>query len=185
MDRRVKTKFVGGLTARHYLWGRSTVHVGLIENDVRAHVGWPRSQHLLLAHDQIGRVKARQLESVSVRDSVRRACLDAISAENAAVVVDVVNLGVALGTADPVFGGIFCGFDVDAIRGTRCRAQKARDTLFQPVFIALQHVRTTKAGLDPRAAQRSLAIGIVLHDRGIEHLPKGDAHAFRNRGNVF
>ena len=70
---------------------------------------------MLLAVDQIGSVKRRQFESVTVRDRVRGTRLHAISAENAAVVVDVVNLGIALGAADTIGRGIFRGLDVNAI----------------------------------------------------------------------
>jgi hypothetical protein len=185
MDRRVRKKFVGSLTARYYLRGRPTVHVGLIENHVCPHVCWPGGQHLLLAHDQIGGVETRQFESVAVRDGVRRTGLDAISAENAAVVVDVVYLGIALGAADAVFGRVLGGFDVNAIRRTRRRAQETRDTLFQSILIALQNVRPAETRFQPGSAQGTFAVGIVLHGRGIEHLPEGDAHSLGNRGNVF
>ena len=47
----------GTSAARHHLRGRPTVHVGLIENDVRSHVCWPGGQHLLLAHHQVGGVE--------------------------------------------------------------------------------------------------------------------------------
>src|SRR5581483_4086475 len=94
------------LAPRHHFRRRTAIHVGLVEYDVGSHVRWPGGQHLLLAVNQIGGVKGRQFESMTVRDGVGGTGLHAISAENAAVVIDVVNLGVALGAADAVFGGI-------------------------------------------------------------------------------
>jgi hypothetical protein len=181
----LKEKIVGNLTAWHYLSGRPTVHIGLIENDVRTHMCWPGGQHLFLAHDQIGRIKTRQLEAVTMCNGIGRASLDAVSAKNAAVVIDVVNLGIAFGAADAVFGRIFGSFNVNAIRRTRGRAQKTGHAFFQTVFIALQHVRATETRLDARSTQRTFAIRIVLHDRRVKHFPERDTHAFGNGGNVF
>ena len=138
----------GTLTPRHHLRRSPAIHVGLIEHDVRSHVCWPGGQHLLLAVNQIAGVERRQLKSMPVRNRVGRASLHAISAKNAAVVIDVVNLGVALGAADAVFGGVVGGFDVDAVRGTVGGAEKAGDALFQSVFVALQHVRAAEAGFE-------------------------------------
>ena len=81
---------------------RAAIHVGLVEDDVGAHVCWPGGQHLLLAVNQIAGVEGGQFKSVTVRDRIGRASLYAISAKNAAVVVDVVNLRVALGATDAV-----------------------------------------------------------------------------------
>ncbi len=53
-------------------------------------------QHVFLAHDQVGSVQGGELKTVAVGDGVRGAGLDAIAAKDAAVVVDVVDLGVAL-----------------------------------------------------------------------------------------
>jgi hypothetical protein len=58
----------------------------------RAH----RHQHIVLAHDQGGGVQGGQLEAVAVGDGVGGAGLHAVAAEDAAVVVDVIDLGVAL-----------------------------------------------------------------------------------------
>src|ERR1039458_8654948 len=53
-------------------------------------------QHVFLAHDEIGGVQRGQLEAVAMSNCVSRTGLDAIAAENAAVVVDVVDLGITL-----------------------------------------------------------------------------------------
>src|SRR5438477_6638261 len=103
MDRRESmSNPVLNLAPRHHFCRRPTIHVGLIEYDVGSHVCWPRGQHLLLAHDKIGSVKGRQLKAVPVRNRIRGTRLDTISTENAAVVVDIVNLGVTLGATDPI-----------------------------------------------------------------------------------
>src|SRR6201993_909208 len=95
MDRRgLNSKGVSKLAPVHHFCGSAAVHVGLIEYNVGSHVCWPGGQHLLLAHHEIGSVETRQFESVSVRDSVGRTGLDTVSAKNAAVVVDVIDLGV-------------------------------------------------------------------------------------------
>src|SRR5579863_1195199 len=46
-------------------------------------------------------------------------------------------------------------------------------------------MRATESGFNPCPPQRPLAIGIILHGRGLEHLHEGDAHALGNGGDVF
>ena len=145
----------------------------------------PGREQLLFAIYEIRRIECRQLESVAVRDGVGGAGLNAISAKNAAVVINVIDLGVAFCTAHAVFGGILGGLNVNAIRRAIGRAQKAGHALFQAIFIALKHVHAAETLLKLRAAQRSGAVGIVLDDRRLEHLFKRDAHAFGDGGDVF
>ena len=140
---------------------------------------------MLLAVDQVAGVECRQFESVTMGDCVGRARFHAVSAENAPVVIDVVDLGVALGAAHAILRGVFGGLDVNAIRRTRGRAQKASHALFQSILVALQHVRAPESGFNPRPAQRPLAVGIVFDSCRLEHLHKGDAHAFGDRSNIL
>ncbi len=187
MDRRdhdSKT-YLETLAPRHHFHRRPTVHVRLIEYDVGSHMCWPGGQHLLLAHHEIGCIEGCQLESMAMRDRVRWASLDAISAENAAVVIDVIDLGVAFRATDTVLCGVLSSLDIDAIGGAIRRAQEAGHTLFQPIFVPLQDVGAAEAGFNARSAQRTLAIRIVFHDRGLEHLRKGDAHPLGDRRDVL
>src|SRR5258708_12174396 len=79
-------------------------------------------------------VERREVKSVGVGDGVGGAGFHAISAENAAVVVNVVNLGVTLGPTYPVLGGVFSGLNVDAVGRAVGRPQEAGHTLFQSVL---------------------------------------------------
>ena len=173
------------LAPRHHFCRRPTIHVGLIEYDVGSHVCWPGGQHLLFAHHHIGGIEARQFESMAVRDRIRGTRLHAISAKNAAVVVDVIDLGVALRAADPILCRVIGCFDVNAIGRAVGRAQEAGDALFQTIFIALQHVRAAVTGLNASSSQGPFAIRIIFHDRRPEHLREGDAHALGNRRDIF
>jgi len=67
---------------------------------------WRGDEEILLAHDESGGVEAGEFEAVAVGDGVSGACLHAIAAEDAAVVVDVVDLGVTLGAGD-AFSSVF------------------------------------------------------------------------------
>src|SRR5208283_3552295 len=102
-----------------------------------------------------------QLKAVAVSDRVGGAGLNAITAEDAAVVVDVVDLGVALRRGDADRFGVIRGFDKDAVRGEGGRAQEAGNALFQAVFVALQHVGAAVALLQHRSAQGAGAVGVV------------------------
>jgi len=79
---------------------------------------------------------------VSVSNRVRWARFDAVTAENAARVIDVVNAGVAFACGDAAGVGIFRGLDVDAIgRASRC-AEKTSNALLESGFVAVQHVNS-------------------------------------------
>src|SRR5438045_2877545 len=100
--RKTLAKTIELLLSRSRFSRRSTNHLGGIENRVRSQMRRLGREQLLFAINQIRRVKGRQLKSVSVRNRVRRASFNAVSAENAAVVIDVVDLGVTLCAADAV-----------------------------------------------------------------------------------
>ena len=77
-----------------------------------------------------------------MRDRVFRTSLDTEATEDAAAIVDVVNLGIALIDADAFFGrsGIVCSFDVDALGRASRRAKKTRVTLFTTKLVNVQQV---------------------------------------------
>ena len=122
---------------------------------------------------------------MAVRNGVGGACFHAVSTEDAAVVVDVINLGVALSAAYALLGSIFGSLNVDAVRRAICRAQETGHALLQTVFVALQHVHAAKTLLKHSTAQGAGAIRVIFHLRGLEHLPKRDTHALGNSGYVF
>ena len=57
-------------------------------------------------------------EAVSVGDRIRRTSLDAVSAENTSVVIDVINLCVALRAAHAMFRSVLRRLNIDAVGGT-------------------------------------------------------------------
>ena len=59
---------------------------------------------------------------MAVRDGIRGTGFDAITTENTAAVVNVINLRVALPAADAHFIGIFGSFDIYAVGGAGGRA---------------------------------------------------------------
>src|SRR5882757_385570 len=138
-----KTKTVQ-LTRHHPL----RFHVGRIELSVFAQVRWLNGQKLLFPVHQSPSVERRQLKSVPMCNRVGRASFYTISAKNAAVVVDIVDGGIALGAADPLFGGVLGSFDVNAIRGAGGRAKEASHALFQAILVALEHVHAAKSLLE-------------------------------------
>ena len=136
-----------------------------------------RHQHVFLAQDEVGGVEGGQLEAVAVGDGVGGAGLHAVSAENAAVVVDIVDLGVPLGRGDAMLFGVLRRFDVNSVRRTGCRTKEASDALLQAILIPLQHMCASEALLEPGTPHRALTVRIVLNLRGLQHFPEGDAHA--------
>jgi hypothetical protein len=173
----VQTRNCPNSTPRNHLLGSPAVHVGLIEYDVRSHMCWPGSQHLFLAVDQIARVEGRQLKAMPMRDRVRGASLHAVPTKNTPVVIDVVDLRIALGATYPILRRVVSRFDINAVGRAIRRAQEARDTFLKPVFVALQYVCPAIPSLNARPAQRPLPVRIIFNRRRLEHLGKGNAHA--------
>src|SRR5882724_7831222 len=99
-------------------------------------------QHLFFAVNQIAGTKCGNFKTMSMGDGIGRASFYAVSAENAPVVINVVDLGVALGAAYPVLLSVFGGFDVDAVRRTGRRTKETSYALLQAIFIALQNVNS-------------------------------------------
>ncbi len=143
------------------------------------------SEQLLFAVDQVSRVHRRQLEAMAVGNGVGRTSLDTVAAENAAVVVDVVDLGVTFRAGDAILFGVLGGLDVNAVGRASGGAEEAGYALFEAVLIALKDMETTEALLKNGALERSGTIWIVLNNGGLEHLAKSDAHAFGDSGDVI
>jgi len=120
-----------------------------------------------------------------VRDRIGRTRLDTIAAENAAVVIDVVYLGITFCAANPMLGSILGCLNVDAVRRARRGTQETGDAFFEAILVALQYVYAAIALLQFSPLQRPGAIGIVFNLGGLKHLPEGNAHPFRDRRNVL
>ena len=82
-------------------------------------------------------VVRRQLDAVPVGDGIGRTSFDTVPAKNATRVIDGVNLGVTFASGNSIGIGILSRFYINAIRGTRRRAQKAAHTLLKTMFVAL------------------------------------------------
>src|SRR6185437_13678087 len=108
----------------------------------------PGFEEFFLAINHGVDVVGSEFKSVPVSDGVGGASLDAIAAKNAAGIIDVVDLGVAVGVRDAIVGGVFGGLDVNAIGGTGRGAQKTGDAFFEAVLVALQHVNSAIARLE-------------------------------------
>src|SRR5689334_13460655 len=77
--------------------------------------GLHRSKKLLFAVHQVAGVVSGQFEPVAMGDGVSGTGLNAVAAEDAAVVIDVVNLGVTLSAADPILRGVLGSLNVNAV----------------------------------------------------------------------
>lgn len=136
----------------------------------------PRFQELLFAVNERIYIGGSQFDVVAVRDRIRRTRFYAIAAKNTSRVIDVVNLCVTLACRDAVGIGIFRSFDVNAVRRTRRRAQKASNAFFKAIFVPLQNVDSAITRLH---ARRHVRIGL----RGglTKHGAQGHAEALVER----
>ena len=103
------------------------------------------NEHLLFAVDERGGIVAGELEAMAMSDRVSWTGFNAIAAENTAIVIDVVDLGVAFRTAKSGLGGIFRCFDIDALGWACGRTEKTSNAFLETVFIALKNVGAAKA----------------------------------------
>src|SRR5215831_4729944 len=90
-------------------------HHRLLRSQRLARVRGHGNQQRFFAIDQVAGVERGQLESVAVGNGICRAGLNTIPAEDAAVVVDVIDLGVAFGAADAVFFSVLSRFNVNTV----------------------------------------------------------------------
>jgi hypothetical protein len=118
-----------------------------------------------------------ELEAVAVGNRVRGAGFDAIPAENAARIINVVNAGVAFPRGNSAGIGIFGSFNVDAIRRASRGAEKASNALLEPRFVAMQYVNPAIARLKMHRFE-----GIILRDRFTKHIPEGHAESLNQCG---
>jgi hypothetical protein len=142
------------------------------------------NQQGFFAIDQIAGIERGQLKAVAVRDGVRGAGFNAVTAEDAAVIVNVIDLGVAFRAADALLFRIVCGFNVNAIGRARGRAKKTGNALFQTVFIALQLMQPAETFLKNRALIGQLLVGIILNNGGSKHLPQSHGHSLRDASKI-
>jgi hypothetical protein len=133
-------------------------------------------QHSFLAVDEGVGIVSGDLKIVAVGNGIARAGFNAITAEDAAVVIDVINFGIALGSANAFFAGILCRLNVNAICRAGCSAEEAGDALLQAVFIALQNVDSAVPGFKMRGL-----VGIILRHRGFKHDLKRGGESLRQR----
>src|SRR3984893_2093645 len=115
-----------------------------------------------------------------MRDGIGGACLDAIAAEDATRIVDVVNAGVALPRRDALCVGVFRSLDIDACRRTCRRTQKTAYALFQPVFVSMQNVNPAVPSLEVDRLFR-----IVFGDGFPQHVAECDAETFHHGDESF
>jgi len=172
----VSGSFRGCLQPRSHQRRRSRAPEVLMRGRTRR----PGLEELFLAVDERVDVVGREFDAVAVGDGVRGARLDAISAEDAARVVDVVDACVALAGGDALRLRIFRSFDVDTIRGARGGAQEAPDALLVAIFVPLKYVNSPIARLDARSHLREALRGGLP-----KHRAEGDAEALDERCEGF
>ena len=122
---------------------------------------------------------------MAMGDGVGGAGLDTVTAEYAAVVVDVVDLCVAFGRGDALFFGVLGCFDVNAVGGAGSSAEETGYTLFEALLIALELVFAAKALLEFGPAHWAFAIGVVFDLGGLKGFLQGNAHSLGYGGGVL
>lgn len=132
-----------------------------------------RNQHLFLAIDECRGVIAGQFEAMAMCNGVGGTRLNAVPAEDAAVVIDVVDLSVALSAAEAPLFGVFRCLNVNTVGRTGGCAEKAGHALLKAILVALKNV-----GAAVTLLHLGGAIRILFRDSGLQHLLESDAHAF-------
>ncbi len=115
-----------------------------------------------------------------MRYRIRGACFDAVTAENATRIIDIVNAGVTFSGGDAAGIRIFRCFDVNAICWAGRGTEKASNALLEAGFVAVQHVNPAIARLKMHWLKR-----VILCDRFTKHISEGHAEALHQRGKSF
>src|SRR5882724_12878561 len=110
---------------------------------------------------------------MTVRYGIRWASFHAITAENAARIIDVIYARAALACRDAVRVHILRSLDIDAIGGASGRAEKTANALLQAIFVAVQNVNPTVARLKVYRF-----VGIIFRDRLTKHSAEGHTKTF-------
>ena len=131
---------------------------------------------LFFAVNQRVDVVGRQLEAMTVSDGIRGARFHAISAKNAARVIDVIYASVTLPRGDAFSVGILRRLNINAVCRAGRGAEKTTDALFETIFIAMQDVNPAVAGLKADGLVR-----VVFRDRLAKHIAEGHAEALHQR----
>ena len=117
---------------------------------------------------------------MSVGNGIGWASLNAVAAENAARIVDVVDARVTFTCGNSPRIGVFRRLDVYATSRAGRRAQEAANTLFQSVFIAVENVDTAVSWLE-----MDRFFGVIFGDGFPQHIAEGHAKAFYKRDKRF
>ncbi|HET6143745.1 MAG TPA: hypothetical protein VFE02_09555 [Candidatus Acidoferrales bacterium] len=121
-----------------------------------------------------------ELESVAVRDGVSGAGFYAITAEDAARVVNIIDAGVTLSGGNSLGLRIFGGFNVNASSRAGRGAEETAYAFFQPVFVAMENVNASVAGLEVYGF-----FWIVLGDRFPQHIAECHAETLYQSEKCF
>ncbi len=136
-----------------------------------------RLQQLLLRPDRVLARGERHLVVVRQRQRARRARLDAQAAHDAAQVVDLVVLRVALARADRVLRVVVRALHPDRVGRAGEGAQLAPDALLQAVVVAVEQVAPDVGALRGRHDLLRVLLGVVAP----EGLLEDRAHALGDR----
>src|SRR5882757_720475 len=142
----------------------------------RLHAGQQRGHQLLLGVDELLAIVECQLVLVAHRERTGRARLDAQAAENAAQVVDLIDLAVALTGRIPLRLGVVTALDVDRVGRAGPGAQLAADALLQAVRVPVEHVPAVVARGGRVDVERVLLrVDLLEHGREGQPEPLGEA----------
>ena len=107
-------------------------------------------QQVVFCFEKVGAVVDGKLEIIPMGDRILRTRLDAVTAEDAAAVVDVVDLCVTFVTTDAFLVGtwIVFGFDIYAVGRASRGSQITCDAFFLTSLIDVQQMLTAISWLD-------------------------------------
>src|SRR5215471_7967377 len=133
-----------------------------------------RHQQVRLVPHEVVFAVDRQFVVFAHEDGADRACFFAITAEDAACLVDLVDGGIAGARLDAAV--VLRRFEVDRVSRAGDRAQAAGDAFFQVVFVAHQDLLAA-----PLGEHRELLLRIVHRDGFLEQVLQrgGKAHEQR------
>src|SRR5277367_2153686 len=96
-------------------------------------------------------------------NGIRGTSFHAVTAKNAPVVVDVVDLCIAFGARDSALRRVLGCLDIDTVGRAGCRAQETGDTFLNAVLIPLQDMCTAETVLEVSTAVWARSVRVIFH----------------------
>jgi hypothetical protein len=139
-------------------------------------IGWRRHEQRILVPDKVVLAVDSQLVILTHENGGDGAGLLTIAAEDAARLMNLVDLGVARTRQNRAV--VFLGLEIDRVGGAGSRTQTTGHALLQPVLVPHQHLFTPVL-----REHRHFLLGVIYRHLLLKHVTEGSGQSDEKRSN--